>query len=246
MPELITTTVKTRRIALIAIFTALSTILDFVVTPNFSAGVWYGWNFIMSPITGILLGPRDGFIATLISVMLGHSLNFRETVYEFVFTIGAPICSMISGLIFRGDWRKVFFFYSVLFVAYFSTSVSWSLPLWGMWDCYVAYATIISVWGLRRINFLNLEKKSKGRFLLSAFVGLEADILFRIFLLVPCQTYRIFYGLTSEALKLIWAVPAALITPIKVVLSTMVTTLIGPPLINILKESNYQQLKGSK
>ena len=246
MPELLPTTIKTRRIALIAVFTALSTILDFIVTPNFSAGVWYGWNFIMSPITGILLGPRDGFIATLISVMLGHSLNFRETVYEFVFTIGAPICSMISGLIFRGNWRKVFFFYSVLFVAYFSTSVSWSLPLWGMWDCYVGYTIIISAWILNRINLFNLENRVRGRFIVSTFVGLEADILFRIFLLVPCQTYRLFYGLTSEALKLIWAAPAPLITPIKVVLSTMVTVMIGPPLINVLKENNYLELKGSK
>jgi hypothetical protein len=153
---------------------------------------------------------------------------------------------MTSGFLFRGDWRKVFFFYSAMFVAYFSTSVSWSLPLWGMWDCYVAYATIIIVWILSRIKFFNLENKPRARFALSAFVGLEADILFRIFLLVPCQTYRLFYGLTSDALKLIWAVPAPLITPIKVALSTLVTAVIGPILINTLKESHYHQLNGSK
>lgn len=231
--------VRTRRIALISTFAVLSTVLDSIVTPSFSAGVWYGWIFVMSPVTGILLGPRDGFIATLISVMAGHSLVFRETVYEYVFTLGAPIGSMISGLIFRGDWGKVLLYYTFMFASYFLTPVSRRLPIWGMWDCYVAYITLVVVFVLSRMNMFSLEGGTRHLFALCAFLGLEADILFRIFILVPCQTYRLFYGLTPEALALIWAVPAPLITPIKVALSTLVATMVCPPLIDVLKESQH-------
>ncbi|MEM2691145.1 MAG: hypothetical protein QXS01_03495 [Candidatus Bathyarchaeia archaeon] len=40
---------------------------------------------------------------------------------------------------------------------------------------------------------------------LSVFIGLEADILFRVFIFVPCQTYNLFYGIEVRGLKAIWA-----------------------------------------
>jgi thiamine transporter ThiT len=73
---------KSQRIALIAMFSVISIVLDSIITPGFSAGVWFGWIFIMSPVNGLLLGPIDGFITTLLSVMIGHTVVFRESVYE--------------------------------------------------------------------------------------------------------------------------------------------------------------------
>jgi type IV secretory pathway VirB2 component (pilin) len=66
-----------QRIALIAVFAAITTVFDAVVTPGFSSGVWYGWAFMMIPINGMILGPIDGFLATLISVFMGHTLVFE-------------------------------------------------------------------------------------------------------------------------------------------------------------------------
>jgi hypothetical protein len=228
---------KTRRIALISLFAVLSTVLDSIVAPGLSSGVWYGWVFVMSPITGILLGPKDGFIATLISVMVGHSLVFRETVYEYIFTIGAPVGSLISGLVFRGDRGKVLIYYTFMLSSYFITQVSRSLPLWGMWDVYFAYIVLWVVVVLDGVRMPGFEVKTRNLFALCAFLGLEADILFRIFVLVPCRAYEHFYSLTPEALALLWAVPAPLITPIKVALSVLVAATIGPPIMGILKES---------
>ena len=102
-----------RRISLIVVFAVISIALDSLVTPGFSSGIWYGWVFIMSPISGIVLGPRDGFIATLISVIVGHSIVFRESVFEFVFTFGAPIGSAVAGLIFRGEKSKILVYYTI-------------------------------------------------------------------------------------------------------------------------------------
>jgi hypothetical protein len=71
---------------------------------------------------------------------------------------------------------------------------------------------------------------------LSALIGLEADILFRIFVLIPGQTYRLFYALGEEALIPLW-VEAAAITPIKVAISILVTTTVGPPLVKVIKKT---------
>ena len=226
-----------RTLSLIAIFATLGVVCDGVVTLGFSSGVWFGWIFLVSPIAGIVLGPYNGFVSTLIAVMIGHSLFPRDTVYEFIFTIGAPVGSMMSGFAFKGQLKRLFAFYTVMLGAYFAAPVSKHLPIWGMWDCYVAYAIltvlciILSMRGSDEIGRMS-------PFAISAFLGLEADVLLRIFILVPCQGYKFFYGLTPELLEATWAVSAPLITPFKVLLSTFIVTLIGPQIECILGNSN--------
>jgi len=225
--------VDVRTVSLIAIFAALGVVCDAVVTPGFSAGVWFGWIFVVSSIAGIVLGPYNGFVSTLIAVMIGHSLFPRETVHEFVFTIGAPVGSMMSGFVFRGQLKRVFAYYTFMLGTYFATTVSRHLPIWGMWDCYVAYAILIVLCILLIVRGSD-EIGRMSPFAVSAFIGLEADVLFRIFILVPCQGYRLFYGWTPELLVTIWTIPAPLITPFKVLLSTFIVTLIGPQIKRIL------------
>lgn len=191
---------------------------------------------MISTIAGIVLGPYNGFVSTLIAVMIGHSLFPRETVYEFVFTIGAPVGSMMSGFAFRGQLKRVFAYYTFIFATYFATPVSRQLPIWGMWDCYIAYAILIVLCIILSVRGSD-EIKRMSPYAVSAFIGLEADVLLRIFLLVPCQGYRFFYGWTPELLVAIWTVPAPLITPFKVLLSTFIVTLIGPQIKRILGDS---------
>jgi hypothetical protein len=224
-------TIKVRTLSLIDLFAALGVVCDAVVTGP-SAGVWFGWIFMVSPIAGIVLGPYNGFVSTLIAVMIGHSLFPRE-MYEFIFTIGAPVGSMVSGFMFRGQLKRVFVYYTLMLAAYFAVPLSRELPIWGMWDCYVAYAILIVLCIILSIRGSN-EIKRMSPFAVSAFLGLEADVLFRIFILVPCQGYRFIPGLTPEALVATWAVPAPILTPFKVLLSTFIVTLIGPQIKRIL------------
>lgn len=224
---------KSRTISLIAVLAALGVVCDVIVTPSFSAGIWFGSIFLISAIAGMVLGPYKGFLSILIAVMIGHSLVPRETVYELVFTLGAPIGSMMSGFMFRGDWKKVFAFYTTLLVFYFITPISWCLPFWGMWDVYAAYGILLALGIIMSVRGSD-EIKRISPFAVSAFIGLEADVLFRISILIPGQTYQFFYGLTPEALVAIWTVPAPLITPFKVLLSTFFATLIVPQIMRIL------------
>jgi len=231
---------KSQFLSLVAIFASLNVVCDsFIGIPQFTEGVWYSWIFIIEPLTGIVLGPYAGFLSALIGVMIGHLIYFRGA-QEFLFTIGSPVGAMVSGLLFKGRWKTVFLYYTVLFTAYFLTPVSRQLPIWGMWNTYFAYAGLC-------IIALIMTKKRAGRLQarslsyilpIYAFIGLEADILFRIFIFIPCQTYRSIYGFTVEALQLIW-VAGALITPIQVAISALVTLMVGIPLIKILSKTRF-------
>ncbi|MCD6530104.1 hypothetical protein J7L06_07465 [Candidatus Bathyarchaeota archaeon] len=223
-----------RRLAMISMMAAVEVVFDSILTLNFSAGVWYGLVFLMSPIAGILLGPIDGFLATLIAVMVGHTLSPRGA-FEYAFTFGAPLCSMISGYVYRGKVKVALAYYLILFLAYFATPVTWYLPLWGIWDTLSAFILTVILTALSYTGRTGLLVKKWTVFAFAAFIGLEADILFRIFLFIPCGTYWLFYGLTREALYAIWSVPAPLITPFKVLVSTFFTAALGPAMEKALK-----------
>jgi len=229
---------RSRFLALVAVFASINVVFDSLMSfPEFSSGVWYSWIFVVEPINGIVLGPYAGFLSTLIGVMIGHFIYFRD-VYEFLFTFGAPIGAMVSGFLFRGRWKIVLTYYTALLGIYFITPIAWQLPIWGMWDVYLAYAVllVVSVMMARKGSW---NPESKGLLYviaLSALIGLEADILFRIFVFIPGQTYWLFYRYGAEKLIPIWVLGAAE-TPIRVAMSILVTTTVGPPLIKVIKKA---------
>ncbi len=229
---------RSQFLALVAVFASINVVFDSLIgIPELSSGVWFSWIFIVEPINGIVLGPYAGFLSSLIGVVIGHSIYFRD-VYEFLFTLGAPIGAMVAGLIFRGDWKLVMTYYTALLGFYFITPIAWQLPIWGMWDVYLAYfiLLVVALMLVRRGFWIHESKGLLYVIALSALIGLEADILFRIFVLIPGQTYRLFYGLSTEALIPIW-VEAAAITPIKVAISILVATIVVPPLIKVIKKT---------
>lgn len=229
---------RSQFLALVAVFASVNVVSDsFMSLPEFPSGVWYSWNFLVEAITGIVLGPLAGFTATFIGVMIGHYVYFID-VYEFLFTVGAPIGAMFSALLFRGKWKPALVYYTALFAAYFATPIALQLPIWGMWDTYLAYAILIAaIFMISKGLWEHTSKRLPFIIAISAFIGLEADVLFRIFVFVPCQTYQLFYGFGVEALQLIWAV-GAVGTPIKAALSTLFTVVIGYPLVKALKKAN--------
>jgi hypothetical protein len=234
---------KSQMIALVAVFAALNVATDSLASlPEFPSGVWYSWNFLTVPLTAIVLGPLLGSAATFIGVMVGHYVYFIDA-YEFLFTVGAPIGAAASALLFAGKWKPVLVYYTALFTAFLATPVAWQLPPWGMWDTYLAFALLVASVLLIRKGLWKPEPRVLPLVLvLSAFVGLEADVLFRVFLFVPCRTYSLFYGFDTATLQVIWS-GAALITPIKAILSTVITALVGYPLIKTMRKTGVKLLQ---
>ncbi|MHA1951182.1 MAG: hypothetical protein ACXAAO_13810 [Candidatus Thorarchaeota archaeon] len=227
---------QSRTVAFVAIFTAMIAILDVIPTiPGFYAGVWDSWPFLMAPIVGILLGPYLGAISVGLGSLLGHMIYFRDPT-EMLFMIGLSVGAAIAGFVYQRRWRPVLGIYSVLLLGYFIYPVTWGLPLWGIWDILVGYG-IVLIFTIMTIRGGWSEISEWKRVLLLIFttvIALESDILFRIFVLVPGQTYWFFYGWTPLDLALIWSV-AGFITPIKVVLAALVTITLGLQLLRILE-----------
>jgi len=230
---------KSSFISLIAVFAAFNVICDSLMGPLPDiSGVWYSWIFIAEPISGIMLGPYASFLSTLIGVMVGHSIYIRHSA-EFLFTLGAPIGAMISALIFRGKWKGALVYYLVLLGAFFATPVSWQLPFWGMWDVYLAFGCLlVSVVLMKKWKGFWNTKSASVRLLyivaLCTFIGLEADVLFRIFILVPCQTYQII-ALDVSTLQLWWAA-GAVETSTKAALSTLISVMVTPSIIKAVRK----------
>jgi predicted membrane protein len=224
-------------IALAVVFAALNVVFDSIVSlPEFPSGVWYSWNFMIEALTGIVLGPVLGFAATALGVMIGHFIYFIDA-YEFLFTVGAPIGAAISALLYRKNWKAVLIYFVSMFSVYFASPVAWQLPFWGMWDTYLALIFLLAaVLLIGRGLWSNEAKRLPVILAISAFVGLEADVLFRIVLLVPGQTYSLFYGWDVQALQAIWTA-GAIGTPLKALLATLGTVIIGHPLISLLRRT---------
>jgi len=226
-------------VSLVAVFAAFNVVCDSLAGPPLPfSGVWYSWIFIFEPITGIILGPLAGFFSSFIGVMIGHFIYFRGP-EEFLFTLGAPIGAMISGLLYRGNWRIVLIYYLTLLGAFFVTPIAWQLPFWGMWNVYLALACLLAVIAIVK-KWKNLwNVKSSVCFFhilaLSAFIGLEADVLFRVFIFIPCRTYQLFYGYDLNKLQAIWVL-GAVETSTKAALSMVVTVIMGLPIISIARK----------
>ena len=231
---------KSTFISLISIFAAFNIICDSLIVPPFLpySGVWYSWVFISESITGTVLGPLAGFLSTFIGVMIGHFINYVDA-FELLFTLGAPLGTMISALVFRRKWGIVLTYYFALLAGFFAAPVSWQLPFWGMWDVYLAFGTLLLLAFITTKWKSLWDPKSQIRLLyilaFSTLIGLEADVLFRIFIFVPCQTYTLFYGYGVSKLQAIWAL-GAVETPIKVALSIIVTATVGPPIISAMRK----------
>lgn len=227
-------------VSLIAVFAAFNIVCDSLMGPPLpSSGVWYSWIFMSESINGIILGPYAGFFSSFIGVMVGHSIYFRGSP-EFLFTLGAPIGAMISSLIFMGKWKIALIYYLALLGAFFITPVSWQLPFWGMWDVYLAFGCLLFLIVVMKKRKSFWDTKSTGVRLLHivalcTFIGLEADVLFRIFILVPCQTYQIIYALDVSELQLWWAI-GAVETSTKAALSTLVTMMVASPIIKAVRK----------
>jgi hypothetical protein len=229
---------RSQFLALVAVFASVNSVFDSLTgLSQLSSGVWTGWIFIVEPINGIVLGPYAGFLSSFIGVMIGHSIYFRDH-YEFLFTLGAPVGAMMAGFLFRKRWKPVLIYYTVLLGIYFISPIAWQLPIWGMWDVYLAYFTLLGVAVLMMTWKGRWNPRPRGLLhstALSALVGLEADILFRIFILVPGHTYWFFYGFSAEQL-IPWWVMGAAITPVQVALAILVTMIVGPPLAKVISK----------
>jgi len=215
-------------VSVVSVFAALHAVLAAV------PGVWRSLVIMIVPVEGVVLGPKAGFLAALIGAGVGRVLRPRPGL-DPVFGVGEAVGAACSGLAFKGMWRRVLLLYVLMLAAYFLHPVGRRLPAWCLWDVYVALA-LVPLSGLlaRRISDERENPQTlTPNLALSAFIGVEADVLTRIFIFIPLGFYALM-GVPEGALPAIW-VAGAVETPIESVISVVASTVVGVPLLIALE-----------
>ena len=223
-------------VAFLGVATALVTVFDMMSSIGILpwTGIWDSWIFLLSPIIGVLLGPLVGAYSVGLGSLLGHFIYFRDP-FEFIFMLGAPLGAAMAAFVYQRRWRPVLGIYSFLLACYFLSPVSWVLPLVGIWDILAGFAVVLLFTLCASLGWSPTKEKRSQLLLLlfSAIIGLEADILLRIFILIPGQTYWLFYGMPISALQFMW-LTAGIITATKVTLGAIMTITVGLSLVQLL------------
>ncbi|RLE72228.1 MAG: hypothetical protein DRJ37_03315 [Thermoprotei archaeon] len=210
-------------VSLVAIFAALHTILGLV------PGIWRRWIIAIEPLEGVILGPIGGFLSALIGSLISNFI--RPTLYFF--RLGEPIGALTAGLAYKRKYRVVFAIYTVMLATYFIHPLGRELPAWCLWDIYMAY--IFSIAAPSILKFFK-KREEEMKLFLATLLGLEADVLTRIFFLIPVELYKVL-GASKEAL-VGWWIAGAFETPIETIIGLIVTLAIGIPLLKALDKSH--------
>ena len=216
---------RKRKVSLIvssvAIFAAIHTILGLI------PGIWRSQMILIEPLEGVVLGPKGGFLSALIGGLLARFIRPRVPVM-YLFGLGEPVGALVAGLTYKGAILPVVSIYTLMLLAYFLHPLGRILPAWCLWDIYIAYAVSL----IYLIFSHRLGRRRELRLLIAALLGIEADVLTRIFLLIPVELYRVL-GLSERVLTILW-IAGAFETPIETAISVFTTLVIGIPLLSIL------------
>ncbi|MGQ9566031.1 MAG: hypothetical protein ACUVT5_05750 [Candidatus Bathyarchaeales archaeon] len=218
-------------VALVAVFGALHTVLSMFPGP---VG-FRSWIIIIIPLEGIILGPFLGFSAGFIGYFLGWFIRPRPE--PMFFGLGEPVGALGAGLIAQRKWPHALLLYGMMLLGFFVYPLTASLPLWALWDIYIAFICIlIFAFLCRRIKMAVTSTHNLPTLLgFAAFIGTEADVLARIFMLVPLNGYQ-WWGVPAYVLPDVFVL-GAFQTPFEAVISVIATIIIGVPLVKTLQKN---------
>jgi len=236
---------RTRLLVLVSLFASLHGILAAV------PGIWgppdvaRSFVIFVESLEGIVLGPAMGFLSGSIGCVLGRMIRPREEGFflSVAFGMGEPIAALMAGLLFRRKWLHVLLTYGAMLGIFLIDPLTWSarLPLWSIWNTFLALSLILPT---QIVVQRSLGNKGSAKMLgpavcLTTFISTEADMLFRIFLLVPLGFYAI-YPIPVELLPAVF-VMGALVTPIEAALAMAFGTILGVPVLIAIERSKVIQ-----
>ena len=219
-----------------AIFAALHAALA-----SFPGPLFRSWMFLIMPLEGLILGPGPGAVAAMIGGSIG-CVNRGEVIILPIVALAEPIGAACAALAFKGRWREVSAIYALMLAAYFAHPLGRVLPAWCLWDIYLAAAAILPACLLSRL----LARGSLRRpalplaIALSAFVGVEADVLTRIFMLVPTFFYVLLVPEPVVETLTAWWVMGAMTTPVEALLCVAFSAWAGPPVLVALERKGVR------
>ena len=217
-------------IPLIATLAALHAVLSFF------PGVWRRWSIILIPLEGFIGGPVVGFIAAFFGSLIGRMLKPDAIFFENLFGIAEALGALVAGLMIREKWRLSLLGYVGMLAFFIISPNSQGIPLWTLWDVYLALILIIpAAYLIKRLRIGGDRRLLILSTILASFIAVEFDVLVRIIMFVPLGLFTL-YPIPSELLPEIFIV-GAFTTPIEALYTVIVTVIVGVPLLIILKKN---------
>lgn len=236
---------------MIAIFTALYAVLRVVPTLPMigSSGNWFSLSDVIAPIYGIILGPITGGISIVLGTFLGMAMG-RPVVFMFLDFLPATVGAVSLGLLMKKKWIYAVALNVILLAVFLihpntSVFVDYSgvlLPF--AWLHIVALVVLISPVGRKLVNWVNTNDAPKiaAGIAIMFFIGtmmqhLMGNLLYETIMAEPLG----FIPVTSYPAN--WALIFP-IYPIERLMLIVIGTLVGAPLLRVLKNSSL--LSGHK
>ena len=231
-----------------SIFTALYAVLRIIPTmPMLGAsGNWFSLSDVVAPIYGIILGPLTGGLSIIIGTFVAMALG-KPVSFMFLDFLPATVAAISLGLLIKRKWTPVIALNIVLLVAFLihpNTSIFINIPFSDViiplpfaWLHIVALAILVSPLGRKAVQWVSTLTPTKvaiGMAIL-AFIGtmmqhLTGNLLFETILAQPIG------GIPVEGYPDIWA-SIFFVYPVERIILVIVATIIGTPLLRILKNT---------
>ena len=230
---------KSLQASLTAIFAALHSVLYFVSLPF---GLWRNWGIYLEPVEAVVLGPRIGFLASLVGSLVARIAR-PDALWMFGL-IAEPVSVLIAGLLARARWKPVLIAYAVMLSAYFLHPFGRALPLWTILDILLALLLIYPAARLSRALFGKDVKSLSIALVAVSFVCIATDSLVRVFLLVPCGLYGVLFP-SYEVLYAVF-VGGAASSYVEDVIVVLVSFVAGVPLVMIVSKLGILEKNNKK
>ncbi|MGC8849124.1 MAG: hypothetical protein ACP5QI_01460 [Candidatus Bathyarchaeia archaeon] len=178
----------------------------------------------------MVAGPTGGVAAAFIGALAGRILKPDALPVENFFGFAEGIGALGAGLLAKGRWRLVASIYVIILAGFLLHPVARIIPLWTLWNIYLAFIVLL-VSGLLFKEVLN-RRDPKGlpfRIGIIAFIAVELDVLFRIFMLIPLGLYRL-YPIPLELMPEIF-IAGAFTTPLEAGYTVAVCGIMGPAVL---------------
>jgi len=215
---------KTQAVSLTATFAALHAVLGFL---SLGIGPWRNWAVYLEPFEGIILGPKIGFFAALIGSSIARTAGQSS---DWMFGIIAePLSVLMAGLLAQAKWKPVIAIYGIMLSAYFIHPFGRELPIWTVLDVLLALFLIYPAAKLSNNLYGTDVRRLSIALGLISFAIITADSLARVFLLVPCGLYSLFFP--DLGTLYINFVKDAIFSYLEDFIAIAVSFLIGVPLI---------------
>lgn len=219
--------------SLTAMFAALHVVLYLV-----SVGLWRNWAAYIEPIEGIALGPYLGFLSAIIGSSVARTI--RPDPFWLFGIVAEPVSVLTAGLIAKAMWKPASAAYAAMLIAYFAHPYGRALPLWTILDILLALVLIYPAARLSRNLFRSDARRLAASWALLSFVCIATDSLVRVFLLIPCGLYCLFF----ESYQALYAgfAGAAISSYVEDAIAVLVSLLVSAPTILILSKIGSLQL----